>query len=149
MKITETLPDASAADAKSPDADEANPMTTMPVGDRVDRLRAALEIRRLSVDPPIFESVSIIVSILVGWTPTKNPDNDADDLGDMADISYGLAKTVVNYLLSGKPRPGVLITELLTVKNNQFLKSPVGKAAMSASLTPASPAGSDANAALV
>ena len=56
MKITESLSEASAADVKTPDSDEANPMMTMIVAERVDRLRTALETRRLTVDPPIYDS---------------------------------------------------------------------------------------------
>ena len=64
MKTTETPSDASAAGAKPPDADETNPMATMPVGERADRLRAALETRQLAVEPPVFDSVALIVSHL-------------------------------------------------------------------------------------
>ncbi len=148
-KITETSSDAPAADAKSLDADKTEPPAMMITAERARRLRFALDARELTVPSPVFSSVSLIVDHLSRLSLTADRDQDADDLGDMLDLSYSQALTLVEYLHTGKPRPGILVTELLTVKQNLFHKSPVGKATLSASPTPPSPLGSDAGVALV
>lgn len=106
------------------------------------------------METPIHYFVLSIATILTDFEPTKNLDEDADNLADVADIFFGTARTLmvdgVRALWgTSTHRPGVLVGELLTVKGHQFLHSPAYKAAKSASLTPPSPVGSDANVALV
>ena len=78
MKSTETLPESSADDAKIPDPDYEPPSSTI-VGGRIDRLRLALESRRVGLEPAVFDSVVVIVNVLTRLTLTMDPDTDVDD----------------------------------------------------------------------
>lgn len=90
----------------------------------------------------------VILNILSSFKLTSHPEADADDLCDLTNLRPGLSNALTSYLYYGHPRPGALITDILTVKSHQFFNSPAGKAVKAASLTPPSPSGSDANISL-
>ena len=92
MKFTEDTPESSTDDDKMKPDPSADPPSSAIVDERIEKLNLALQARRVSAEPAVFDSVVVIVDCLTRFTMAPDPVDIADEIEDLTGLPFGLAR---------------------------------------------------------